>query len=112
MNRVFVCANCNRLDSSERRHTITCSTACRVALHRHPERLASLKATCAEHKVSVARVLQSRAVLMLRPDLGHRIQSGELETDDTQPDVYRAFMALVMEQARNASDETLREVAP
>ena len=97
--RVFVCLGCDRLTSSSRAHAITCSPACRVRLHRHPEPLRQLEGICAQMDTPVPRVLDARAVMRLRPDLEPRIMAGELTLADAQPEVWQAFVRLAFAAA-------------
>lgn len=96
--RVFECAACGKLADTTRAHAITCSTACRVALHRHPERFEALKEVCAALKVRPAMVLEANAIKALRPDLVDKIVQGAIEIEDTREDVYREFLKLLREQ--------------
>ena len=66
--RVFVCAACDLLTDSTRAHAITCSTACRVRLHRNPALLAARNVACEQLQVSVSSVLEAGAVWRLLPE--------------------------------------------
>lgn len=100
--RVFVCAGCDKLATSERSHSITCCPACRTRVHRNPDLLASLRSTCAALKVEVAMVLEAKALNLLRPDLGPRVMAGELTLEQCRPEVWPAFWARMTEVANVA----------
>lgn len=98
--RVFACAVCGGLSDSTRAHAITCSPACRVRLHRKPEILAPLEHAADAWDVSVASILECRAIAALRPDLVEQIQAGSLTIAGSREDVHREFVRLVMTAAR------------
>lgn len=96
--RVFVCVGCDRLACSDRSHAITCSPACRVRVHRHPDALRRLEALAAPVHITVMDIQDADAVRRLRPDLGARIASGEVEIDDVRQEVWRAFWELLQQR--------------
>jgi hypothetical protein len=96
--RVFRCIYCDRLADSSRSHAITCSTACRVALHRNPEALERLERIADD--LPVGMLLEIGAVMELRPDLGEQIESGTLKVYEARPEVYRAFIKLLFASVR------------
>lgn len=96
--RVFVCAGCDRLACSDRSHAITCSPACRVRVHRHPDALRRLEALAAPVHITVMDIQDAAAVKRLRPDLSARIASGEVEIDDVRQDVWGAFWELLQQR--------------
>ncbi len=102
--RAFVCIACDKLAESHRGHAVTCSPACRVWIHRHPERLASLRATCEALKVEPGMVQECAAAGRLRPDLSALIGAGELSVHDVRADVHREFLRLVFATVRNRHD--------
>ena len=93
--RVFVCISCNKLCDSQRAHAVTCSPACRTAVHRKPERFDELKKLCEQWRAQPALVLQARALDLLRPDLTRSVIDGKIDLDDTREDVHREFLKLV-----------------
>lgn len=97
---VFVCAACWLLADTRRAHTITCSPACRVRLHRNPEKLARLQRDAELHHVTVAMILQGAAIDMLCPELGNEILAGAKTFDDVRLDVYRAYLDRVRAATR------------
>jgi hypothetical protein len=101
-NRVFVCAACDKLSTSERSHTTTCSPACRTRLHRDPDRMRLTEAICKAYQITVASVLEARAIDILRPDLAKRVMAGELTLEQCRPEVWPTFWSLVKE-ARDAA---------
>lgn len=106
--RVFVCLACDLLAESSRADALTCSSRCRVWLHRNPERLDSLKAACAPMRLRPSTVQEAHAIRRLRPDLATRIGAGELENNDVRADMHVEFTKLVMREAlrRVESDST------
>ncbi|HEX7349069.1 MAG TPA: hypothetical protein VF264_05430 [Rhodanobacteraceae bacterium] len=99
-SRVFECIACGRLADSQRSDAITCSPACRVWLHRHPERLDAIKRTCAGPGIPVAMLQEANAIRALLPDTSDRIARGEVEMEDVRGDVWRAFWALLTKDAK------------
>jgi hypothetical protein len=88
---IFACAACGGLAPSNRRDSITCSGACRVYLHRHPEVLAHLRAIATRFETSVATVLRARAIGLLRPDLSEQVSAGTVTIETAQPAVWTAY---------------------
>ena len=93
--RVFVCVGCDLLACSERSHAVTCSPACRVRVHRHPDELRRVEALATSMHITVMDIQDAVAMQRLRPDLTARVTSGEVEMDDVRPDVWAAFLELV-----------------
>lgn len=98
---VYVCIGCGLLDQTERRDTITCSTACRVRAHRNGSSKA-LREAAAAFKIDASGIAQAEAVRVLRPDLIPKMEAGLLELEDMQADMSRAFF----ERCRQAASET------
>jgi hypothetical protein len=96
---VFVCAACGCLDEG-RRDQITCSTRCRVKLHRHPELLAATRQAAEAFDVTVAATLQARAVHLLRPDLASQIEAGKATFDSINAEMLKALNRLALAQAQ------------
>lgn len=94
---VFQCAACDGLSDTSRADTVTCSPACRVALHRHPQRLAHLQAVARASDVTVAAILRCAAVRLLCPELVNPIMAGTLTIAEAQPEVRRAYWALLQQ---------------
>lgn len=94
MNRCYIitCAACGLLHEVSRRGALTCSTSCRVWLHRHPEVLVELRAHCETFEIEVFALLEASATRILRPDLSERMLAGEIELEDVRVDIRRAFM--------------------
>ena len=85
---------------TSRRDALTCSSKCRVSLHRHPEKLNKLRKQAETCDVEPFMVLQAQALHQLRPDLVPRIMSGDATLDDVQPEVaetlWKRALATVM----------------
>ncbi len=96
---VYVCAACGCLEETSRAHTTTCSTACRVRLHRHPDLVAPTLRICEALGVGLAKVLRADAVRRLRPDLAERLLAGTLTDADVGHDLFVAFMQAVFAAA-------------
>jgi hypothetical protein len=90
---VFVCVACRGLADATRNDRLTCSPACRVRLHRHPELLASVRRAAEQCHVAIASILQGAAIDRLRPDLGNAILAGTHTFEDVRTDVYLAYLA-------------------
>jgi len=99
---VFVCAACDKLAHAERAHAITCSPACRVWLHRHPERLADLKAACASLDVTPALVQEAAAINLLLPEATARIDRREVKIAELRGDLWRAYWQRVQQAVEAA----------
>ena len=97
---IICCAICGRLHETSRRDALTCSSKCRVSLHRHPERLQDFRKVCTQMDVSPISVLMAKAVIRLRPDLDERISAGELTVEGAQSLVAEAFHDLVTKIAK------------
>lgn len=89
--RVFVCLGCDGLATSARSHAITCSPACRVRVHRHPEKLRFLEAEARKIKVTVPFMLDMEAALLLLPDVEPAIALGEVELNDLRVEIWREY---------------------
>lgn len=98
-DKCYVCVGCGLLALTQRSDTLTCSPACRVRLHRHPELIAELKADAERYDVSVASILQAAAIDRLRPDLGDEILAGRRTIADVQGEVVHACTLAALRQA-------------
>jgi len=95
---VFVCAACDLLGCSVRAHSITCSTACRVRLHRSTalrELRAKMNTHCKTVDITFASVLEAKAIDRLIPEYGRRIRIGELKIEDVRGELWMAFWKLI-----------------
>lgn len=99
---VYICAGCNKLSISERRHETTCSGACRVRAHRNGV-LRELKSIAEPLEVTPAHILQCKALMALRPDLADKIAAGKLTIKDAMPDVCNAFWKVLQAHLEVAS---------
>lgn len=99
---IICCAACGALHEVARRDALTCSVACRVWLHRHPDHLAELRALAGSARIEVFDIIEAKAIRELRPDLADRMVSGELVVSDVREDVARAFIARVFEAVEAA----------
>lgn len=95
---VSVCAACDGLFEASRADQVTCSPACRVRLHRHPELVAHQRQMAAHMAVPLVLMLKAGAIRRLCPELEAPIMAGTLTIDAAQPQVCAAFRALL--QAR------------
>ena len=105
----FVCAMCRGLAMSSRADALTCSSACRVRAHRQPELLRSVRELAATMRIPPASILQSQAVIHLRPDLADKIRDGHLTLEAVQPEVRQALLELIAQHssaAKAASSES------
>ena len=98
--RVFLCATCGRLAATRRTHTLTCSGACRVALHRHPAWIRELRTVAAALNLPVSGILDRKAIERLRPDLAVRIQAGDLTAEGVRVEVWQAYQQLLLDSSR------------
>jgi hypothetical protein len=104
---VFTCAGCDLLATSKRSDALTCSPACRVRAHRSGK-IKQLHAIASQlvltnnrtGKTVPAIIQHCSAVRRLRPDLFQQIEAGRLTVYHAMPDVYRAFVKLVFDQAK------------
>ena len=101
---VSVCLGCDGLFTTARADTLTCSPACRVRVHRHPEALASLRTTAKRLDITAASILRAAAIDRVRPDLVAAIRAGSLTLDDAQPEVWRAFWDRLCAATREGAD--------
>lgn len=98
--RVFACANCGVLSETERSHTITCSNACRVALHRHPDRLAHWQKFADLGEITVQDLLDAHAAArLLTKEQLDQIEFDESSMDAMRGRVYRAYVSAVFDAA-------------
>jgi hypothetical protein len=91
---VFVCAACDGLADGRRDQT-TCSSACRVRLHRHPEQMQRLREDAERAHITPAMILQGAACYRLRPDLADDVLVGTRTLADIAPEIWRAYWAAV-----------------
>jgi hypothetical protein len=92
---IFLCPVCRQLADSTRNDKLTCSTACRVWLKRHPGFLDAAHASCKSCGTTVPLESIARAINMLCPELFNQICRRELSLEDAQPAVCRTFDMLV-----------------
>lgn len=104
--RVFVCAYCGCLSCTSRSHTITCGNACRVALHRHPEKLDHLQRCADAVEVPVQSILDARAATELVPDVCDEIMNGTESLDSARNQIYQAYASRLFEAARHHLETT------
>jgi hypothetical protein len=97
---IFVCPVCDRLTDALRNDALTCSTACRVRLHRNPSLLDADRKIYQQLRVPLSMELQARALQELCPELQKPILEAKLTVKDAQPAVCRAFDKLVAKTAR------------
>src|SRR5262245_20342118 len=79
---ILPCLRCGRLREVTRRDAISCSSACRVWLHRHPWVLKEHRRLAREAGVSLFTFLKARAVLHYARNLAERLGAGELGLDE------------------------------
>jgi len=91
------CLACGDLYQAHRRHSITCSSACRVWLHRHPERRRILEEACRTLEIPVSLALQVKAIERLLPDLKPRLASGELSIEEAQAAAVEAYWSALLD---------------
>ena len=106
--RVFICAACHLLADSTRAHAITCSTACRVRLHRNPALLAARNVACEQLQVSVSSVLEAGALCRLLPEAEAAVRDGTRTIASYRPQMCAALDRLLFEALaeRSASQAT------
>jgi hypothetical protein len=104
---ILTCAACGLLTDVTRRNALTCSTRCRVSLHRHPDVLDGLREICRQLRVTPFGVLEMNALRVLRPDFSAAIEAGTLEMDAVRADVVRAFDQLVWKIACDSENASV-----
>lgn len=97
--RVFTCANCRGLSDTVRSHSITCGNACRVALHRHAERLEHWQNYAEMADVPIQALLDASALRELLPDKAEEVLRGSTTIEALRDEIYQAYMGRVMELA-------------
>ena len=80
---VFVCLGCNLLASPERSDAVTCSTACRVKVHRSGY-LKELRKFAESMDVTVPMMQQVDAINRLVPDLAAELRFGRRRKIDNE----------------------------
>jgi len=96
--RVFQCAACGGLADSTRRHAITCSPACRVRLHRHPEIMRDWVERAEQIGVCIPYMLEINAAAELLPDFGERVFADQwLRVTDLRREIFAAYWRLLMQ---------------
>lgn len=95
---IHFCLVCNLMFDTVRKHTITCSGACRVRLHRDPvlrEYRDRLDTLCRGMGITVADVLRAKATVEL---LGRE----RADAEPRQKEIYDAYIKRVIEAAKLA----------
>ncbi|MGH8146473.1 MAG: hypothetical protein ACREPY_09075 [Rhodanobacteraceae bacterium] len=87
--RIFTCAACGEIVRGKRHHAITCGAACRVRLHRQPEVRARLEADSLALGLTVAHLLERRALAAMHPDLAARVDAGEIGIDAVRAELFK-----------------------
>lgn len=111
---VYVCWACDDLADSGRPDAVTCSPACRVWLHRHPDHREPLEMATAHANalgaddcvIPPAMILQHKAIVRLRPDLADEIKAGKRSVDDCRADVYQAYLEIIVRAATEDTEAT------
>jgi hypothetical protein len=103
---VFLCLGCDFLADSTRSDALTCSPACRVRVHRHPEGQARLRKDAEAFGITPASILQAAAIYVLRPDLGDAVLAGTRTLADIEPEIYGAYLARVLAAERALEADT------
>jgi hypothetical protein len=106
---IVTCAVCGSLHEVHRRAALTCSTKCRVRLHRNPHLLDALREAGRDVKPDDERdgmfgMCQALAIDKLCPQLMDAIKNGTLTLDAVQPQVVRAFNKLGTAQIRKTKE--------
>lgn len=96
--RMFACAACGKIMRGKRSQAITCSDACRVRFHRHPELRASLETASRALGLSVACLLERRALATAHPDLAERIDAGEISIGAVRVEAERRMLRRMVSQ--------------
>jgi hypothetical protein len=89
---VLCCGVCGELFDTVRKHTLTCSGACRVRAHRGDAHLAAVRAAAKTYDVHPSGILMAEAIGKLCPHLEPRIADGSLKIEDCQDEVHRAYL--------------------
>ena len=106
--RVFACVVCDCLTETLRSHSITCSPACRVKLHRNPELAESDEGIAQTMDVPLPTMLDARAVRLLEPEVGDlpdRIYAGTITLVGAADEIHSAYERRVMRVARMMSEQ-------
>ena len=94
---VFVCLGCDLLSESSRADATTCSPACRVRVHRHPELRDSMAEGARQaskssgHKITLASIMQTEAARRLCPEFVPALRAGDLRVEDIRGNIATAF---------------------
>lgn len=102
---IFLCPVCRQLAESTRNDKLTCSTACRVWLKRHPGFLDAERAACKRFGSTVPLDSIARALYMLCPELFEQVGHAELSLEEAQPAVCRAFDELVVNAVKEMEQQ-------
>ena len=103
---ILHCAVCDRLYDATRKDALTCSSRCRVQLHRRPpENFKRLSDMCRRvGEITPFMMLQLKALHTLRPDLRSRIPPSCVFDTSLLEEVAKAFDELVMEKLNAGSE--------
>jgi hypothetical protein len=101
--RVFACAVCDGLAESRSTRATTCSTRCRVQLHRRPELADSVRQQCEAQGVRLAQGLEARAARRLRPDLADLLDAGTLPAQAARAAIHAAYLDVVLRVAADVN---------
>lgn len=88
---IITCVSCGLLTEVSRRNAWSCSSRCRVHLHRHRDVLGDLQKRAQTYHVEVFHILEAGAVGRLRPDLQEAVELGMAELHQVREDVARAY---------------------
>lgn len=92
---IVVCAACDGLHETSRRNTFSCSSACRVKLHRNPQLMEDLRALCTDKRsgrleLDPFAVLESAALSRLVPE-SSEIMGGRKTHEDFDELKYQRY---------------------
>lgn len=91
---VFICAGCGLLAESRRSDAVTCSTACRVRIHRSGWSK-TLQRVAAAYRIDVAALGQAKAIERLSPDIAAEICAGSITIAQAQARIWPLYWAVV-----------------
>lgn len=100
---VFACAACGKIVRGKRPHAITCGAACRVRLYRQPELRTRLESDSRSMGLSVAGLLERRALAALHPDLAERLESNEISIEAARSEAFHRLLRDLRSKQRTSA---------
>jgi hypothetical protein len=100
---IIQCAVCGLLTDVTRRDAVTCSSRCRVRLHRNPRILDPIRQLSQAWDVKLFQILEAGAIREVTPDLSTRISACQSTVAEVRSQVVQAYFERLWEAVESAN---------